>query len=112
MSRFGHAQFSQPIRVLPDTIDQSEYLMSKPITIENPRPTKLFKFKPETLICVTLNSKNSCSMTMDLESFELSIDLLPVKTLTSGCTKNVGILSEINEENHGTLMIYFMAAES
>ena len=87
MSRFGHAQFSQPIRVLPDTMDQSEYLMSKPITIENPRSAKLFKFKPETLICVTRNSKNSCSMTVDHDSFELSIDLLPVKTLTSGCTK-------------------------
>ena len=50
MSRFGHAQFSQPIRVLPDTMDQSESLISKPISIENPvRSAKLFKFKPETL---------------------------------------------------------------
>ena len=123
MSRFGHAQFSQPIRVLPDTINQSESLMSRLIRIENPRSAKLFKFKPETLICEKLFSKNSCLMTVNypkwnmIHSFKLSIALLPVKTITSGwtpylselkaCCNNFGIYSETNKENHGTLMIYF-----
>ena len=84
MSRFGHAQFSQPIRVLPDTMDQSEYLISKPISIENPvRSAKLFKFKPETLICEALNLKNSCSV---IHLSELWIVSLPVKKIISSWT--------------------------
>ena len=73
MSRFGHAQFSQPIRVLPDTMDQSESLISKPISIENPvRSAKLFKFKPETLICEALNLKKTAVRWFIHPNFESS----------------------------------------
>ena len=103
MSRFGHAQFSQPIRVLPDTMDQSESLISKPISIENPvRSAKLFKFKPETL--------NSAVRWFIHEVWIVS---LPVKNLISSWSSGwIKTGSETSKENHGTLMIYFIVAES
>ena len=84
MSRFGHAQFSQPIRVLPDTINQSESLMSRLIRIENPRSAKLFKFKPETLICEKLFSKKQLFDDCKLSKMEYDSFIQTFNSLTSG----------------------------
>ena len=132
MSSLGHAQFNQPIRLLPDTMDLSELRIFWPMRIENHRSSKMFSFSSSnqnTHFSKALNSQkqlfDDCKVPnwkmndffeLAVANFRSKLPNFRPRFRNSGILKilfqSAGIYFETSKENHGALMIYFIVAES